>query len=72
MASPAYQDAQRVPSPEEPRANRACLTPTMVAEFDREWVMAMKQAKHDHDLPGVHSLLVKWHHIAYAEGAGGS
>jgi hypothetical protein len=39
----------------------------MLAEFDREWDMALERAKHTHDLTGVHSLLNKWRHNAYME-----
>jgi uncharacterized protein DUF6247 len=36
MASPAAVPDPRVP-PADPQAIRACLTPTLAAEFDHEW-----------------------------------
>jgi len=69
MASPAAPSEQNhpVPPPAEPRAIRACLTPDVAVEFDREWDIALDQAKRDKDLAPVQDLLVKWRHLAYAE-----
>lgn len=69
MASPAAPSEQNhpVPPPAEPRAIRACLTPDVAVEFDREWDIVLDQAKRDKDLAPVQDLLVKWRHLAYAE-----
>jgi hypothetical protein len=69
MASPAAPSPQNhpVPPPAEPKAIRACLTPDVVVEFDREWDIVLDQAKRDKDLAPVQDLLVKWRHLAYAE-----
>jgi len=56
-----------VPPAADPQAIRACLTPTLVAEFDREWEFVLEQAKQEKDLTAIHSLLNKWRHLAYAE-----
>jgi hypothetical protein len=60
MASP-------VPPDPEPEAIRACLSPQMCYEFDREWDHVMDEAKRYHSLAGVHDLLAKWRLFAYAE-----
>jgi hypothetical protein len=57
MASPAA----------DPVSIRACLTPMLVAEFDREWELVLDRAKASKDLAGVRTLLAKWRHIAYGE-----
>ncbi|XVV04761.1 DUF6247 family protein [Actinosynnema sp. CA-248983] len=44
-------------------AIRACLTPTLVAEFDREWDLALDQA----EVSAMRDLLGKWRHIAHTE-----
>lgn len=71
MASPASDSSQSSPDPIppslEPRAIRACLTPDVAAEFDREWEIVLDQAKRSQDLELVHDLLTKWRHFAYAE-----
>lgn len=51
----------------DPIAIRACLSPRLVAEFDAEWDRVLEQAKASKDLAGVHQLLRKWRHVAYAE-----
>jgi hypothetical protein len=51
----------------DPVAIRACLPPRLVAEFDAEWDSALETAKASKDLAGVHALLHKWRHLAYAE-----
>ena len=71
MASSAahspHGGADPVAPPPEPRAIRACLTPDVAAEFDREWAAVLEEAKQTQDLAGVHDLLAKWRHFAYAE-----
>lgn len=56
-----------VPPPPEPHAIRACLTPNVAAEFDREWEIVLERAKKTQDLAPVHDLLHKWRHFAYSE-----
>jgi hypothetical protein len=48
-------------------AIRACLAPRLLAEFGAEWDSALEKAKASKDLAGVHGLLDKWRHWAYAE-----
>ncbi|PZS39739.1 MAG: hypothetical protein DLM62_06640 [Pseudonocardiales bacterium] len=60
-------DGDPVPPAAKPVAIRACLTPDVVAEFDREWEIVLERAKQTKDLAGVHDLLNKWRHLAYAE-----
>ncbi|MDQ3765074.1 MAG: DUF6247 family protein [Actinomycetota bacterium] len=69
MASPAapLPDGDPVSPATEPVAIRACLTPDVAAEFDREWEIVLERAKQTKDLAGVHDLLNKWRHLAYAE-----
>jgi hypothetical protein len=71
VAWPAAHPSQGSPDPPapspEPRAIRACLTPDVAAEFDREWEIVLDQAKQDQDLEPVHDLLATWRHFAYAE-----
>lgn len=69
MASPAAHVPAGDPAPPraDPVAIRACLSPRLVAEFDAEWDSALEQAKTSKDLAGVHKLLQKWRHLAYAE-----
>lgn len=55
------------PPPADPRAIRACLTPTLAAEFDREWEVVLERVKHSQDLADLHELLNKWRHTAYLE-----
>ncbi|MFB8003583.1 DUF6247 family protein [Nocardia sp. NPDC056000] len=68
MAAPAsnHQPASGVP-PADPGAIRAALTPTLVAEFDREWNLVLEQAKQTHALTEVFDLLNKWQHIVVME-----
>ena len=56
-----------VPPAADPQAIRACLTPTLAAEFDREWEFVLEQAKQAKDITAIHSLLNKWRHLAYTE-----
>jgi hypothetical protein len=56
-----------VPPAADPQAIRACLTPTLVAEFDREWETVLERAKQEKDMTSIHSLLTKWRHLAFAE-----
>ncbi len=69
MASPAgsLPDGDPVAPAREPVSIRACLTPDVAAEFDREWEIVLERAKQTKDLAGVHDLLNKWRHLAYAE-----
>ena len=55
------------PPTADPQAIRSCLTPSMVAEFDREWEFVLEQAKQEKDITAIHSLLNTWRHVAYAE-----
>jgi hypothetical protein len=56
-----------VPPAADPQAIRACLTPSLVAEFDSEWELVLDEAKQTKDMVPIHSLLNKWRHLAYAE-----
>jgi hypothetical protein len=68
MVSPAaLPNPAPVPPPPEPQAIRACLTPDVAAEFDREWEIVLERAKQAKDLAPVHDLLHKWRHFAYSE-----
>lgn len=69
MSTPAapLPDGEPSPPDADPVALRACLPPDLLAEFDGEWEHVLDQAKADKDLAGVHRLLHKWRHIAYAE-----
>lgn len=68
MVSPAaLRNPAPVPPPPEPQAIRACLTPDVAAEFDREWEIVLERAKQAKDLAPVHDLLYKWRHFAYSE-----
>ncbi|MBV9139816.1 MAG: hypothetical protein JO115_02640 [Pseudonocardiales bacterium] len=55
------------PPPPEPQAIRACLAPTLAAEFDREWETVLDRVKQSMDLADLHELLNKWRHTAYLE-----
>lgn len=68
MASPSAVPAGSAgPPPAEPRAIRACLTPTLAAEFDHEWEVVLDRVKESKDLTNLHDLLNKWRHTAYME-----
>ena len=68
MASVAtLPDPAPVPPPSDPQAIRACLTPTLVAEFDREWEIVLDRVKQSKDLADLHELLNKWRHTVYME-----
>jgi Family of unknown function (DUF6247) len=68
MVSPAaLPNPAPVPPPQEPQAIRACLTPDVAAEFDREWEIVLECVKQAKDLAPVHDLLHKWRHFAYSE-----
>lgn len=70
MASPAQAhppSGEPVAPAADPVAIRACLTPMLVAEFDREWELVLDRAKASKDLADVRTLLAKWRHIAYGE-----
>ncbi len=60
-------DADPTPPEADPVAIRACLSPRLVGEFDAEWESVLEKAKASKDLAGVHKLLHKWRHLAYAE-----
>jgi uncharacterized protein DUF6247 len=69
MASPAapLPPDEPVPPAADPEAIRACLSPSLVAEFDREWEIVLERAKQDKTLDPVHSMLNKWRHLSYME-----
>lgn len=69
MASPAVPlpSGEVVPPAADPEAIRACLSPSLVAEFDREWEIVLEQAKRDKTLGPVHEMLIEWRHTAYLE-----
>lgn len=71
MASPGALPADSTdptgPPPAEPRAIRACLTPTLAAEFDHEWEVVLDRVKESKDLTNLRELLNKWRHTAYME-----
>jgi hypothetical protein len=68
MASPATPVPDPAsPPPSDPQAIRACLTPTLAAEFDSEWEIVLERAKQSKELAGVQDLLSKWRHTAYLE-----
>ncbi|MBV9164175.1 MAG: hypothetical protein JO281_22095 [Pseudonocardiales bacterium] len=51
MASVAtLPDPAPVPPLSDPQAIRVCLTPTLVAEFDREWEIVFDRVKQSKDL----------------------
>jgi len=63
MASVAtLPDPAPVPPPSDPQAIRACVTPTLVAEFDCEWKIVLDRVKQSKDLADLHELLNKWRH----------
>ncbi|MFB7718840.1 DUF6247 family protein [Nocardia sp. NPDC056100] len=62
MVAPRDESTPQVPVAEA-EAVRALLTPTLVAEFDREWDLVCEQV----DLHAVTDLLNKWQHIAVME-----
>jgi hypothetical protein len=68
MSSPAtaFRDPSG-PPPADPAAIRASLTPTLAAEFDREWDIVLDRVKQSKDLTNLHELLNKWQHTAYME-----
>ena len=53
--------------PADPQAIRACLTPTLAAEFDHEWNIVLDRVKQSKDLTNLHELLNKWRHTAHME-----
>ncbi|MGH3902227.1 MAG: DUF6247 family protein [Pseudonocardiaceae bacterium] len=60
-------DSGPVPPAADPVAIRACLSPAVAAVFNWEWESVLEAAKQSKDLAGVHDLLGKWRHFAYAE-----
>ena len=68
MASPAMTpNPAPTPPTADPQAIRACLTPTLAAEFDGEWRIVLDRVKQSQELADLHELLNKWQHIAYQE-----
>jgi hypothetical protein len=68
MASPAPSHDRGAAAPAaDPVEIQACLPQQLVVEFDAEWDIVLEKAKSSRDLAGVHSLLHKWRHLAYAE-----
>lgn len=67
MVTPAAAGDQPSPPAADPAAIRACLTPTLAAEFDREWKLVLERVKESQDLTDLHALLNKWQHTAYLE-----
>lgn len=69
MASPVARlpSGDPIPPAADPVAIRASLTLDVAAAFVREWEIALERAKQTKDLAGVHDLLNKWRHLAYAE-----
>jgi hypothetical protein len=53
--------------PTDPQAIRACLTPTLAAEFDHEWDIVLDRVKQSQDLTDLHELPAKWRHTAHLE-----
>lgn len=66
-SSAALPDPTPVPPPADPRAIRACLTPGLGDEFDREWDIVLERVKQSQDLTDLHEMLNKWRHTAYME-----
>jgi hypothetical protein len=64
---PAAPTEPAGPPPADPHAIRACLTPTLAAEFDHEWNVVLDRVKQSKDLTNLHDLLNKWRHTAYME-----
>jgi hypothetical protein len=69
MASPAAARPEPAPVPPapDPKSIRASLSPTLAAEFDREWALVLDRVKQSQDLAELHDLLAKWRHTAYME-----
>lgn len=69
MSSSTASSPADAPSPPaaDPRSIRACLTPTLAAEFDHEWEIVLDRVKQSQDLTDLHGLLNKWRHTAYLE-----
>ena len=67
VSMPAELPGEVVPPAADPQSIRACLTPSLVAEFDHEWDLVLDEAKRGKDLEPIQSLLIKWRHLAYAE-----
>jgi hypothetical protein len=65
LAAEAHDQVE--PPPADPKAIRACLTPSLAAEFDREWDSVLEAAKQGKDMVPIQSLLTKWRHLAHAE-----
>ncbi len=64
MGSPTTRpDPAPVPPAADPQAIRSCLTPTLAAEFDREWEIVLESM----GLSDLHAWLNKWRHMAHME-----
>lgn len=60
MSSPAaFMPDAAPPPPAAPRANRSCITPTLAAEFDRDWEIVLDRVKQSKDRTDLHNLLNK-------------
>jgi len=66
MAAP-MPDSTPVPPDPTPESIRASLSPSLRAEFDREWEIVLDEAKRDKTLDPVYDILSKWRHTAYME-----
>jgi hypothetical protein len=60
VSPPAELPGAVVPPAATPQSIRACLTPLLLAEFDREWNFVLDEAKCDKDLEPIQPLLIKW------------
>lgn len=67
MTAAAMSPREPVPPPADPVAIRACLTPLVAAEFDREWGFVLDEARRAKNLEPVTEFLQRWRHVAYAE-----
>lgn len=67
MTSPPSRPGESGPPSADPKAIRACLTPTLAAEFDNEWQIVLERVKQSQELGDLHKLLNKWRHTAYLE-----
>jgi hypothetical protein len=50
MTASRVPEPTPIPAAADPQAIRACLTPTLVAEFEREWALVLDQVKLSMDL----------------------
>lgn len=66
-AEPIRSEGEPSAPSADPAVVRACLTPALAAEFDREWELVLDRARASKDLADVRALLAKWRHIAHGE-----